>query len=57
MVKRSSGPMFRGPGGDRVAVKVGAFRWGGCTNDQMGQGRSIGRDDILILSGRPGGDG
>ena len=26
-------------------------------DDQMGQGRTVRRDDILILSGRPGGDG
>ena len=33
VVKRSSGPISRGPGGDRVAVKDlswVSFRWGGC---------------------------
>ena len=50
-VKRSSGPIFRIPGGDRVAVKVSVVQMG-WVNDQMGQGWSVWRDDILILSGR-----
>ena len=53
-VKRSSGPISRIPGRDRVAVKMGVIQVGR-VNDQMGQGRSVWRDDILILSGRPGG--
>ena len=39
-VKRSSGPISRIPGGDRVAVKVGVIQMGR-VNDQMGQGRSV----------------
>jgi len=39
-VKRSSGPISRLPGGDRVAVKVGAIQVEN-VNDQMGQGRSV----------------
>ena len=35
MVKRSSGPISRGPGGDRVAVKVAVVQMGR-VNDQMG---------------------
>ena len=57
MVKRSSGPISRGPGWDRSGVKVGVIQMGrGNGNDQMGQGRSVWRDDkvILILSGRHG---
>jgi len=41
---------------DRIAVKVGVVQMGR-VNDQMGQGRSVWREDILTLSGRPGGDG
>ena len=43
MVKISSGPIFRGPGGDRVAVKVGVVEMGrvNTVNEQMGQGRSV----------------
>ena len=37
VVKRSSGPISRGPGGDRVVVKVGVIE----VNDQMGQGRRV----------------
>src|SRR6218665_3822069 len=55
-VKGSSGPISRIPGGDRVAVKVGVVQVEK-VNDQMGQGRSVCRDEILILSRRPGGDG
>jgi len=40
VVKRSSGPITRGPGGDRVAVKVGAVQMGR-VNDQMGLGRNV----------------
>ena len=40
VVKRSSGPISRGPGGDRVAVMVGVVQMG-MVNDQMGQGRSV----------------
>ena len=39
-VKRSSGPIFRIPGGDRVAVRVGAVQVEK-VNDQMGQGRRV----------------
>ena len=39
-VKRSSGPVSRIPGGDRVAVKVGVDDMGR-VNDQMDQGRSV----------------
>ena len=39
-VKRSSGPVSRIPGGDRVAVKVGVDEMGR-VNDQMDQGRSV----------------
>ena len=38
-VKRSSGPISRVPGGDRVAVRVGVVEMGR-GNDQKGQGRS-----------------
>ena len=38
-VKRSSGPISRIPGGDRVAVKAGVVQMGR-VNDQMGQGKS-----------------
>src|SRR6218665_3302829 len=55
-VKNSPGLISRIPGGDRVAVKVGVVQVEK-VNDQMGQGRSVCRDDILILTGRPGGDG
>ena len=37
--KRSSGPISRVPGGDRVAVRVGIVEMGR-GNDQKGQGRS-----------------
>jgi len=41
VVKRSSGPISRIPGGDRVSVKVGVDEMGRM-NDQMGQlGRSV----------------
>ena len=40
MVNRSSGPISRISGGDRVAVKVGVVQMGR-VNDQMGQGRSV----------------
>ena len=40
VVKRSSGLISRGPGEDRVAVKVGVVQIGR-VNDQMGQGRSV----------------
>jgi len=40
VVKGSSGPISRGPGGDRVTVKVGVIQMGR-VNDQMGQGRSV----------------
>ena len=39
-VKRSSGPISRVSGGDRVAVRVGVVEMGR-GNDQMGQGRSV----------------
>jgi len=39
-VKRSSGPISRIPGGDRLAVKVGAVQMGR-VNDQMRQGRRV----------------
>ena len=39
-VKRSSGPISRIPGGDRVAVKVGVVQMGR-VNDQMGQGKGV----------------
>ena len=52
--KRSSGLIYRIPGGDRVAVKVGVVQMGR-VNDQMGRGRSIWRDGISILCGRPRG--
>ena len=52
-VKRSPGPISRIPGGYRVAVKVGVVQMEK-VNDQMGQGLSM---MILILSGRPRGDG
>jgi len=52
--KRSTGPISKGPGVVRVAVKVGVvLMWR--VNGQLGQGRSFWRDDILMLSGRPGG--
>jgi len=38
-VKRSSGPISRVPGGNRVAVRVGVVEMGR-GNDQKGQGRS-----------------
>ena len=38
-VKRSSGPISRVPGRDRVAVRVGVVEMGR-GNDQKGQGRS-----------------
>jgi len=38
MVKRSSGPISRGPEGDRVAVKVGVQM--GRVNAQMGDGHT-----------------
>ena len=38
-VKRSSGPISRVPGGDRVAVRMGVVEMGR-GNDQKGQGRS-----------------
>ena len=44
-VKGSSGPSSRIPGGDRVAVKVGVVQVEK-VNDQMGQSRSVSRDDI-----------
>ena len=44
------------PGGNRVDVKVGVVQMEK-VNCQMGQGRSVCRDKILILSGWPGGDG
>ena len=40
VVKRSSGPISIGPGGDREAVKVGVVQIGR-VNDKMGQGRSV----------------
>ena len=40
VIKRSSGPISRLPGGDRVAVKVGVVRVER-VNDQMCQGRSV----------------
>jgi len=40
VVKRSSGLISRGPGGDRVDVKVGVIQMGR-VNDHMGQGRSV----------------
>ena len=40
MVKRSSGPIDRGPEGDRVAIKVGVVQMGR-VNDQMGHCRSV----------------
>src|SRR6218665_2666055 len=39
-VKRSSGPISRVPGGDRVAFRVGVVEMGRW-NDQKGQGRSV----------------
>ena len=51
-VKRSSGPISRIPRGDRVAVKVGIVQV-----EKVDQSRRIRRDDILILSGRPEGNG
>ena len=54
VVKRSSGPIPRIPGGNRVVVKVDVVQMKR-VNDQMGQGRSVWRDEILILKGRPGG--
>src|SRR6218665_2852080 len=39
-VKRSSGPISRIPGGDKIAFKVGAVQVEK-VNDQMGQGRSV----------------
>ena len=41
MVKRSSCPISRIPGGDRVAVKAMGVDKMGIVNDQMGQGRSV----------------
>jgi len=40
VVKRSSGPISRGLGGDRVAVKMGVVQMRR-VNDQMGQGRRV----------------
>ena len=40
VVKRSSGPISRGPGGDRVDVKIGVVQMEKL-NDQMGQGTSV----------------
>ena len=40
MVKRSSGPISRGPGGDRVAVKVGVVQMGR-VNDKRRSGGII----------------
>ena len=40
VVKRNSGQISRGPGGDRVAVKVSVVHMGR-VNDQMGRGRSV----------------
>ena len=45
-VKRSSGPIYRIPGGDKVAIKVGVVQMGR-VNDQMDYGRSVLRDEIL----------
>ena len=42
--------------GQYVAVKVGVDELGS-VNDQIDQSRSVCRDDILVLSGRPGVDG
>ena len=53
-VKSSSGPIYRVPGGNRIAVRVDVVEMGR-GNDQMGQGRSVWRDEILMLSGRPWG--
>ena len=53
VVKRSSGPISRIPGGERVAVKLGVVQMEK-VNNQMGQGRSVWKDEILILSERPG---
>jgi len=39
-VKRSSGPIFRIPGGDRVAVKVDVVQVEK-VNDHMDQGRRV----------------
>jgi len=39
-IKRSSGPISKIPGGDKVAVKVGVVQMDK-VNDQMGQGRSV----------------
>ena len=39
-VQRSSGPISRIPGGDRVVVKVGVVQMEK-VSDQMGQGRSV----------------
>ena len=39
-VKRSSGPIYRIPGGGRVAVEVGVVQMGK-VNDQMGQDRGV----------------
>src|SRR6218665_3408751 len=39
---------------DRVAVKVGVVQVE-MMNNQLGQGRSVGREDMLILNGRPWG--
>ena len=38
-VKRSSGPISRIPGGDRVAIELGVVQME--VNDQMGQDRSV----------------
>ena len=40
VVKRSSGPISRIPGGDRIAVKVGVLQVEK-VNDQMGHGRRV----------------
>jgi len=50
VAKRSSAdPISRGPGGDLVAAKVDVVQMGRVT-DQIGQGRSVLRDDLSILS-------
>ena len=46
-VKRSSGPISRIPGGNRVAVKVSVVQMGR-VNDRIGQGRSVSRDELFI---------
>ena len=57
MIKRSSGPISRIPGGYKVADKAGVVQMG-MVNDQVGQGRTVRVfEEISILSGRPGGEG